>query len=159
MAMMLARAFTRGGIEDRLAVTAEEVREAIVPHEGETRERACEQVAEEIHQVAESVDRRSTSLVSTAGFVAAFTAILATQSDLPKFFVIASALLAAASVWASLTSIAFVTLGRPARRWTVERVEEARRRYTRKLAYSQLSLILIASAFLALAASALVYEI
>ena len=38
-------------------------------------------------------------------------------------------------------------------------VVEARRRYTRKLAYSQLSLILIGSAFAALAVSALVYEI
>jgi hypothetical protein len=156
---MFGGALPGGGIEGRLAVSEEEVLAAIAPHEGETKEHACEQVAEEIHQVAESVDRRSTSLVSTAGFVAAFTAILVTQSELPKFWVIASALLAAASVWASLTSIAFVTLGKPARRWTVDRVVEARRRYTRKLAYSQLSLILIGAAFASLATSALVYEI
>jgi hypothetical protein len=156
---MFGRALSTPGLEGRLAVSEEEVREAVARHEGETAERACEQVADEIHQVAESVDRRSTSLVSTAGFVAAFTAILATQSELPKFWVIASALLAAASVWASLTSIAFVTLGQPARRWTVDRVVEARRRYVRKLAYSQLSLILIAAAFAALAVSALAYEL
>jgi hypothetical protein len=156
---MLDRLLSSSRIEGRLAVSEEEVREAIAPHEGETRERACAEVAEEIHQVAESVDRRSTSLVSTAGFVAAFTAILVTQSELSKFWIISAALLAAASVWASLTSIAFVTLGRPARRWTVERVIEARQRYVRKLAYSQLSLLLIGSAFAALAISALVYEI
>lgn len=156
---MLRRIAARGGIEARLAVSEADIRSAIALHEGETRERACEEVAAEIHQVAESVDRRSTSLVSTAGFVAAFTAILVTQSELPKFWIIASALLAAASVWASLTSIAFVTLGQPARRWTAERVEEARQRYNRKLVYSELSLILIASAFAALAASATFYEI
>jgi hypothetical protein len=156
---MLHKTLLPGGVEGRLGVSAADIRSAIEPHEGEERERACESVADEIHQVAESVDRRSTSLVSTAGFVAAFTAILVTQSELPKFWVIGSALLAAASVWASLTSIAFVTLGRPGRRWTVERVEDARQRYTRKIAYSQLSLVLIISAFVALGASALFYEI
>ncbi len=156
---MLRRAVARVGVEGRLAVSEEDIRSAIAPHEGEELERACEQVAGEIHQVAESVDRRTTSLVSTAGFVAAFTAILVTQSALPKFWIIGAALLAAASVWASLTSIAFVTLGRPGRRWSAERVEDARQRYIRKLAYSELSLALIASAFLALAASAVIYEV
>jgi hypothetical protein len=156
---MLRRAVARVGVEGRLAVSEADIRATIEPLEGEALERGCERVAGEIHEVAESVDRRTTSLVSTAGFVAAFTAILATQSELPKFWVIAAALLAAASVWASLTSIAFVTLGRPARAWTAERLEEARQRYIRKLAYSELSLMLIASAFVALAASAVFYEI
>ncbi len=156
---MLSRVVTRGGIERRLAVSADDISAAIQPHQGEGRERACEKVAGEIHQVAESVDRRSTSLVSTAGFVAAFTAILVTQSELPKFWIISSAFLAAASVWASLTSIAFVTLGQPGRRWSDAHVEEARRRYIRKLVYSELSLVLIIAAFAALAASALFYEI